>query len=333
MSAAVTLPVLQTLSNSALSCFRRCAREYKYRYVTLRRPRQKSEALRFGSLLHLGLNAWWRCSGEASEKLAAAVEAMRADDADEWDLVRAEELMLGYTARWGDEGYETVAVEHEFDVPLVNPESGRASKTYRVRGAIDAIARRDGKLFQIEHKSTSRDITPGADYWRKVSALDTQVSTYQAAMKVSGLNVHETLYDVIRKVALRPLKATPIESRKYKANGVLYANQRENDETAEEYRLRVREAIAEDPSRYFARGPVVRLERDVEEHAADTWMTATMLRISENQNTWPRNPGSCERFGSFCSYFEACSGNASIDDESLFYTADRPHEELSVKEV
>jgi len=334
-AARVHLP---TLSNSAISCYRRCPREFRYRYVALRRPRRKSEALRFGSFLHAGLNEWWRCDGDAGDKLSCAIQAMRTraderpEDADPFDLVRAEELILGYTARWGEEGYTTLAVEHEFDVPLVNPETGRESKTYRVRGAIDAIARRDGKTYQVEHKSTSSDITQGADYWRRVSALDTQVSTYQSAMRACGYDVAETLYDVVRKVALRPLKATPIESRKYTKEGFLYKTQRENDETPEEFRLRVRAAIEEDPARYFARGPVVRLEHDEREHAADTWQAAAMIRMSENANHFPRNPGSCERFGRWCDYFDVCSGIASIGDESRFRTAETAHEELS-KEI
>lgn len=338
--SAVARVHLNVLSNSAIACYRACPRQFRHRYISRRRPRRSSEALRFGSFFHAGLNAWWGEHGDASDKFSAAVYAMREraekrpEDADPFELVKAEELIRGYTARWSDDIYETIAVEKVFDAPIVNPETGAPSRTYRVQGAIDAIATRktDGRVVHIEHKTTSSDITPGSDYWRKVSALDPQVSTYQSALKSLGYDEIETLYDVVRKVTIKPYKATPEESRRYTKAGKLDARQHEHDETPEEFRLRVRAAIAEAPERYFARGPIVRLESDEREHAGDTWQTAAMIRMSENSGHFPRNPGACERFHRLCEYFDVCSGNASIDDDRLFRTAEHAHEEL-VKEI
>lgn len=369
---------LNVLSNSAIACYRSCPRDFQYRYLKKRRPRRSSEALRFGSFFHCGLNMWWITVGDAGDKFSAAVHAMREraekrpDDADPFELVKAEELMLGYSARWGEEDYKTLAVERQFDVPLVNPATGAASTKYRVHGAIDVIAvQRSGKVIHVEHKTTSNDITFGSDYWRKVSALDPQVSTYQSALKAIGIPAAETLYDVVRKVDLRPFKATPEESRRFTAGKTkqcpfckkkgnvpgphlvsaedepeqfcddgkivvelprLDARQHESDEAAEEFRERVRAHIAANPERYFARGPIVRLEQDEAEHARDTWQTAAMIRASENAGSFPRNPGACERFHRLCDYFEVCSGNASIDDDSRFRSAEHAHEEL-IKEV
>lgn len=328
---------LAMLSQSEVACFRRCAREYAFRYVMLRRPRRSSEALRFGTFFHVGLNTWWETKGDAAEKFAAAIDAIRAraderpEDADPFELVKAEELLLGYTARWGDETFETIGVEVPFEMPLVNPETGAASRTFRVAGKIDLIARRvrDGAVIFGEHKTTSSDITPGSDYWRKVSALDPQISTYDAAMKVLGYEPKECLYDVVRKVDKRPLKATPEESRRYTKAGILDKRQRVADETPEEFRLRVREGIAESPEKYFARGPIVRLEKDEAEHAADVWQTAWFIRESRNAERFPRSPNACERFHRLCDYFDVCSGVASINDENRFRTAHTPHEELA----
>jgi hypothetical protein len=388
LASGVTSPAklhLNVLSNSAIACYRACPRQFKYRYVAKRRPKRDSEALRFGSLFHCGLNAWWITIGDAGDKYAAAIFAMRdragiampdelaSDSFEAFDLIKAEELVLGYTARWGDEVYRTLAVERVFDVPLVNPETGSPSTRYRVSGALDALAERleDRAIVHVEHKTTSSDLGAGSDYWRKVSALDSQVSTYQAALKALGISAGETLYDVVRKVDLKPYKETVEKSytkEKSRAckfctkkgnppgihkvsgddepdlfcngegrvitdpGGRLHANQHEADETPGEYRLRIRAHIELNPERYFARGPIVRLERDEEEHARDIWQTAAMIRLSENSGSFPRNPGACERFHRLCEYFEVCSGNTSIDDDSRFRTAEHAHEEL-VKEV
>jgi hypothetical protein len=302
----------------------------------LRRPRRSSEALRFGTFFHVGLHTWWEAQGDAADKLAAAIVAIRVraeerpEDADPFDLVKAEELLLGYTARWGDEAFETLGVEVPFEMPLVNPETGAASRTFRLAGKIDGIAKRNGAVVFFEHKTTSNDITPGSDYWRRVSALDAQVSTYNEAMKSLGFDPKECLYDVVRKVDKRPFKATPEESRRYsKKTGLLDARQHEHDETPEEFRLRVREDISEKPEKYFARGPIVRLEKDEAEHAADVWQTAWFIRESRNAERFPRSPNACERFHRLCDYFDVCSGVASINDENRFRTAHTPHEELA----
>jgi hypothetical protein len=62
------------------------------------------------------------------------------------------------------------------------------------------------------------------------------------------------------------------------AGGRLYANQRETDETVDEYRDRVRAAIAEDPDRYYQRGLVVRLEAQLAEADAELWQLGQTLR-------------------------------------------------------
>ncbi len=138
------------------------------------------------------------------------------------------------------------------------------------------------------------------------------------------------MYDVVRKPALRPLKATPLESRKYTGKGFLYANQRLNDETPEEYRLRLREDINERPDRYFARGEIVRLEADVHEHAYDMWQQARMMKESELAGFSPRNPDACQQFGGCC-FLPVCCGEASIDDDALYRTATHAHEELELE--
>src|SRR5690606_34963330 len=201
-------------------------------------------------------------------RLVAGIEAMRAGEVyDPYALVMAEELLVAYTARWGDSGLEAVAVEAEFNMPLTNPETGAASRTFRRGGKIDAVVRSpDGALHIVEHKTTASDIEQGSTYWRKVQALDTQVSTYMAGARSLGFDVVDCIYDVVRKPALKPLKATPVESRKYTAKGFLYANQREADETPEEYRTRLRADICERTERYFARGQIVRLAEDERDH-------------------------------------------------------------------
>lgn len=355
---------LPVLTNSSITTFRRCAREYHFRYVLNRKARRKSAALKFGSLFHVGLNTWWQTILNNQEapviRLRCAIEMMRSyvnDDGkatDPFELVKAETLMAGYTTRWGDEPYETIAVEKQFrllillgtdvvqgDKIIARTAPGHA---FDLGGSIDAIvqlglhpidANVPTTLHNVEHKTTSADISAGSDYWRHVIALDSQVSTYEAAAKAMGFDVQDTIYDVIRKPELVPLKATPEESKKYtkptKAEPIprLYANQRETDETPEEYRTRLTEDIVARPDWYFARQTIVRLDRDNEEHARDVEQTAALIRFSTDHDAWPRSPNACERYRRMCDFFSVCSGECSIDDGTRYEHKTRQHEELS----
>jgi RecB family exonuclease len=336
------------LSNSSLNTFRRCPREYYFRYVLLRKGRAKAAALRFGTLFHAALNAWWRRNGSALEKLRAALDALDAqnEEKDPFELAKARALIIGYTARWGEEGYETLAVEKQFRLPILD-EGGRVfnasgqigttaprSIGFDLGGAIDAIVNRRGRVRNVEHKTTSSDISVGSDYWRHVVAMDPQVSTYHAAAHRLGFAPVDTLYDVVRKPGLVPLLATPEESRKYtkptKTEPIarLYKGQREDDETPEAYEARIVADIEENPGFYFARMPIVRLEHDDVEHARDVRETAWMIAHAKENHMWPRSPSACERFGRLCEYHDVCSGLATINDDARFVTKARQHEEL-----
>jgi len=322
-------------SNSSLETFRRCATEYFFRYILLRKGRGKAAALRFGSLFHLALNAWWRCNGDAFARLDAAFDAINAaafaDEFDEFDLVKARCLIAGYTARWGAEEYESIGVELEFRLPIDDPEARESEiDPCDLGGSIDVVARhRRERVRNVEHKTTSSDISIGSNYWRHVVALDPQVSTYMNAARALGFDPVDTLYDVIRKPSILPLLATPEESKKYtkptKSDPTprLYANQREHDETPEEYGERLTEDIAKNPSRYFARMPIVRLPEDDAAHARDVVGTVRLIQFAKREDVYPRSPGACERYGRLCEYHDVCSGITTIDDDSRFETNER----------
>ncbi len=189
------------------------------------------------------------------------------------------------------------------------------------------------KTFVVEHKTSSEDIGLGSRYWTKLT-LDAQVSNYLVGARALGFEPDGVLYDVLRKPGLEPRLATPISDRKYtkptKSDPVprLYANQRDRDETPEEYRDRILADIADRPDYYYQRGVVVRLEEEERDAAFDTWQTAEQIRLNRNAGRWPRNVDACSQFGRMCEYWPVCSGEASIDDQIRFVSGET-HPELS----
>lgn len=190
-------------------------------------------------------------------------------------------------------------------------------------------------MLVVEHKTSGEDIAPGSDYWRRLR-LDTQSSTYLVGATALGYTPRGVLYDVARRPALRPLKATPEGSRKRTKDGRLYAGQREVDETPDEYELRIVEDIVADPDKYFQRGLVVRLADEARAAAEDAWTVGRWIREAQleadagaGEAAWPRNPDSCHQYGSHCDYWAICSGQAEPTDPTLYEVGDRANAELS----
>lgn len=322
---------LRVVTNSELKTRRRCPREHHYSYeLGFRSAREDALALRFGTVMHAVLEAWWHSVREL--RLEAALEALaeRTEQLDAFELARALEMLNGYDARWRDAPYVTIAVEQEFRAAMVNPDTGAKSRTFELGGKLDVIVQdEEGRVWLVEHKTSSDDLSPGSLYWQMLQ-LDTQVSVYYAGMRSLGFDPAGVIYDVLGKPQLRPLKATPVEDRKYRQkDGVLYANQRAEDETPAEFQARVREAIAAEPDSYLLRGIVVRTPEEEAEAAYDTWSHAQAIRDAVLAKRWPRNPDSCRRFGRLCTYFGVCSKTESITDPALFRQVTNTHEELT----
>jgi hypothetical protein len=314
--------LLELLTNSRATCFRRCQREHQYRYIDGIVPLREGDALRFGTLMHHALEAWWnavKAGLSPEERLRAAlsaIDAKRTPETDEYDLARAKALMVGYDARWGAECYEVIAVEAEFRAPLVNPETGAESRTYQLAGKLDVLARDErGRVLIIEHKTSGQDISSGSTYWQKLR-LDSQVSMYFGGAAALGHQPEVCVYDVIGKPRLRP----------YEKN-----TKRAADETADEFFRRLTSEIASAPDKYFQRGEIVRLEGELARHQREQWAQAHTMREARRLNVAPMNPDSCAKFGdsSLCGYFEACCGSASLDDTTRFKRLESVNPELS----
>lgn len=333
---------LTLLTNSQLTTFKRCQREHHYAYQLGYRATEDAEALRFGTLIHQGLEAWWLGHG-----IDAALGEVTRGAIDDFEAAKARVLMRGYDARWAGESFDVVSVEQQFRAPLVNPETGAPSRTYEVGGKLDVLLRRSF----VEHKTTSEEIGLGSVYWKRLQ-LNSQVSTYYAGAKSLGHDVDGCIYDVIRKPGLRPSQVPLRDADGLKivldANGDRVktkdgkkfretADSKEGyvlqtrPETAEEFEARLTEEVAGNPEKYYQRGEVVRLEAEEREAAFDVWQLSRAMREAEIAGRAPRNTDACVRYGKTCPFFDVCCGTASLDDTTRFGHVDNVHQELSLE--
>ncbi len=149
------------LTYSALNTFRNCPRKYKNRYLDNLRPRERPDALSFGSVIHTAIELWYR-SQNAESRLRDVLTYI--DDAFEnrvvdsnqmvqWHLATA--MIRGYAERYATEEFEVVEIEKEFVGEIRNPDTGRQSQTFRIAGKVDGIVRCHDGLYLLEHKTAS----------------------------------------------------------------------------------------------------------------------------------------------------------------------------------
>jgi hypothetical protein len=305
---------LPLITASRAKSARACMRLDHYKYDLRLRPiGDDAEALTIGLVTHAGLEPWWKSD---ANRLDAAIDAVRKQEADEYIKARVEAMLVGYDARWLPEmdRYEVLGVEREFRTPLINPDTGAPSRTFEMAGKIDAIVRErsTGRVLIVEHKTSGEDITAGSVYWRKLR-MDSQVSIYFAGAKALGYDVAGCIYDVLGKPKQRPLQAN---------------TRRATPETPEEFRTRLIDAIAAAPDAYFVRGEAARTEADLREADADRWALAIALRDAQRTQVFPRNPDACSNYGRLCGFFPICSGDGSADDTTAFERVENPHPEL-----
>jgi hypothetical protein len=319
-----------------MKTFFACQRLHLIQYVQGYRSTAPSEALAFGDLMHAGLEAWWRAwmiDRQGGGALAGAMLAMSKRGPDEALLAKAQVVMAGYESRWTADmaSYQVVEVEAQFRAPLLT-EGGRRARGAKLAGKVDAIVMRDdGTFWLVEHK-THGDLSPTADYWRRLR-LDPQISMYFDGARALGYELAGCIYDVLKRPEQSPLKATPVEKRKYLRDRptVLYANQRAEDETLDEFQERLAEVITAAPHEYYARAEVVRLPEELERFAADVRETSRQILAAgrtQRGGLAPHNPDACFRFGRPCEFYDVCSGAASLDDDTRFRKLDTVHPEF-----
>lgn len=309
------------LTHSSMSTFRTCNRRYKLAYHEGIRPARESDPLRTGGNVHIGLDA--RAQGASVDDAVAAGIAAYAvlpswvttpEHLEEWAVERAtvSSLLAGYFWRWGDDGYQIIATEQEFELPILNPATGKSSRRYTFAGKMDKIVKLpDGRVALMEHKTTSESIEADSDYWKRLR-LDQQISGYYHAARRLGYDVQTVIYDVIRKPSIRPKLVNKVR------------------ETAEQYGERLLADIGERPDFYYARREIPRLQNDLDQFAAELWAMTQIVGHSERYKMWPRNTAACVH-PYRCQYLDVCDHDTTNSVPDGFVRVDDPHVELTVK--
>lgn len=273
------------------------------------------------------------------EAAFAAIDSQFADTIDETALItraKIRGLMAGYAERWKDNEWQTVEVEKEFLLPIINPETESQSRTFRMAGKKDTVLEwpASGKRMMLEHKTTSEDISdPNAPYWRRL-AIDSQVSHYMLAEWQSGNKLDGTLYDVIRKPAIRPKKISKAEQAVLASWGKYCERDVPDDcrmldaENATLYEVRLTAETIQNPDHYYGRRTINRMDHELVEYASELWSISQDMLTARNKGHHYRNDQACMVYGSPCEYLGICSGHDSFESDK-WRQSDAVHAELA----
>ncbi|MEN6532741.1 MAG: PD-(D/E)XK nuclease family protein [Bryobacteraceae bacterium] len=344
---------IRLVTHSQFACARACLRKHYLCYTIGLRPIQSQKPLRFGDNFHIGLEVLktGATRDEAIEAGCAGYEIPPAwADPVEWRVEEATvaAMIAGHSWRYGEDKLEYLSAEQVFEMDLVNPETGRPSRTWKVAGKIDGIVKcPDGRIAVMEYKTTSEDIGPESDYWLRLRC-DPQISLYVLAARKLGFPVDFVLYDVSRKPSIAPKLIPEVDDQGRKivvdgqgtrvfkkdgspresastADGYVLKQRRE---TPEEFGQRLIADIGERPDFYYARREIPRLDHDLEEFEHELWQQGQMLRQCELTGRWFRNVG---RGCGFCAYKSLCLNGVEVDPSSPpagFEVVENVHQEL-----
>ena len=335
---------MEAITHSSILSFKTCRQRYQFRYEMGLVPKARPVYFDLGSAIHLALEMWY--AGKTDLEIDAAIVEYFEDNqpaADDIErLAKFDEASRMAPMIWrryrdqyprGSEQFKVIATEVEFELPIVNPETGARSQTFTIAGKMDGIVRdtRNGTLWVLEHKTTAA-LT---GLYKKRLTLDAQSLLYvEAAERKYGEPIAGVLYNVI-------VKAVPHYPKLLK-NGEL-SRDKNQITTPELYRQAIldnclNEAdyagfLAELEGRrreYFYREVLTFSEQDREQWREELWDIAKDIRQAKLNERWYRNTSQCAPTGgSVCAYFDvctACDKRAVI--EASFTKAERLHTEL-----
>lgn len=257
------------IRTSEQQSYNRCKWAWNLSYNQGLRQRRAGPVLRFGTLVHEALAAYYipgRKRGEHPAKAFVKVYekdvaefgefAIRGIDSDDavtkWEDARelGVDMLNAYVEEYkGDPDWEVVATEQPFQAPVYHPRSGR--ELFKMVGILDLIMRQrsTGRIWVWDHKTTD-----SISRWLKTLSLNPQASNYWTFgapwMREQGI-ISPDVFDDLSGLMFNFLRRAMQDTRPRNALGQ-YLNQDQS-------------VSKKQPPAYFHREPTYRSDYDKEQ--------------------------------------------------------------------
>jgi len=328
-----------TLTYSALKTFRNCRRMYDLRYNQQLAPLGREDSLWLGAAFHDCLERWYKRDPNAPLEQTSAdildfIDRSYPDRITDdwqrknWHLIRA--MFLAYIEKYPGENFRVVAVEREFRAPIVNPETGCASRTFIMRGKVDALVEFNGRYFIVEHKTAS-SINRG--YIERLP-MDFQVMLYSDYLgQAMNIKFAGVLYNVVGKAKIAQGESETEEAFETRRAKLI--------EKSKSGKSTAKQKAAEPDDVFQARLAAKYREKDMfhrellyfyDDHYAtlhsEVWELTQQLLAARRTGRWYMNTDYCFHFNRSCAYFPICSAKEKSNVIENKYRRIEAHPEL-----
>lgn len=196
-------------------------------------------------------------------------------DEVDFELHALPQIVLGYVDLYG----VRVRREIEFYLPLINPATGRSSRTFTRGGKIDGLEFRDGRAILIEDKLVSQITKVMIDH----TMLDLQTCEYVDALLARGYG-NPT-------IKFRHTRFPTIRVRK--------------NESQAGFRERFTQDLIERPEFYFNQQTFFFSDKVLDDYREGRWQVGQQIKAARASNSWPQNTSRCMDYGK-CEFLPLC---------------------------
>lgn len=168
-------------SNSRLTTFKRCRLKYHWQYVD-KKPQKEGLALRRGHAAHAAMASFYTEGSVAKAIDAAFIDYAPHDQTSIEKFFELEKILLRYFSWCGDQDkWKVLAVETTVEVKY---------GSHKLMGIWDLLVNKAGKTFIVDHKFQKSHSFSNLE-------VDPQVTHYLALAKLSGVQVHGLIYNIV----------------------------------------------------------------------------------------------------------------------------------------
>jgi hypothetical protein len=225
-----------------------------------------------------------------------------------------------------------VELEKFFQGPIVNPETGAASRSFVLSGKLDGIVKIGNEYFVLEHKTAS---LLDSDYLERLWT-DFQITLYAYYVEQTlGIPITGILYNVLVKAKLQQSAGETEEEFEARRAELLAKSKtgkssakRRTPESNEEFQARLAEKYA-DPAMFHREKLYLSRDR-FEILRAELWELTQAFLDARRRGVFYQNTSHCFQYQRPCPYFALCRSNGNPNVLENFYQRVEPHEELRV---
>jgi hypothetical protein len=205
-----------------------------------------------------------------------------------------------------------IKMEGRFKIaPIVNPATGRESRTFNWSGIYDGLYRLDdGRYMLYELKSTSDSVKEAAQVFAQALQPQLYLAMIPEDVPMAGICI-----DIVKKPVApfkRPARKTPVHI----------------DEPLKDYEERCYRAYIKKPERFFRRMKLPHEPWRIREAKSIAWRIAQEIRDSDRHGYLACRGRNCKTTYGWCDYRNICW----YFDFNNFYHSEFAHEELELTE-